>query len=133
MREARKSQLDAPNPFATLNQLTTPFTFTFSSGGFSGGSAWDPAVSSVTDASSVGVSAFSSVAALMASISERPHATHSLNCKKRILSTDAQRSSKQNGIGQIFQQHHQGTRRRFSWRKLAWNHNSKTLGLFARK
>ena len=77
MREARKSQLDAPNPFATLNQLTTPFTFTFSSGGFSGGSAWDPAVSSVTDASSVGVFAFSSVAALMASISERPHATHS--------------------------------------------------------
>ena len=60
-----------------VEPVDDPFTFTFSSGGFSGGSAWDPAVSSVTDASSVGVSAFSSVAALMASISERSHATHS--------------------------------------------------------
>lgn len=64
----RESQLDAPNPFATLNQLTTPFTF--SPEGFSGGSASAPAVSSATDASSFGVSAFSSVAALMAAISD---------------------------------------------------------------
>ena len=52
----RESQLDAPNPFATLNQLTTPFTF--SPEGFSGGSASAPAVSSATDASSFGVSAY---------------------------------------------------------------------------